>query len=233
MHGNDCLCIIACGKNKRKVKSKASELYIGTSFVVRRDWAKSNFENWCILSAKYGIVFPDDILDPYDVSIKDLSNEQRKRLFEKSLMIIQNNLPSVNHFYLILPAGYAEFSKYLDRIGDVIFPTKGLQGRQILHFLLTGNTKKVDRNKILDKIVLSFEQGRGYQRKDIIQEIRKELPEYSPTYLRRILDASTEGIGDNEIKGKIVFEIHNDLYYLKNSYLGPNPIRVSKHHKLF
>ena len=76
MHGSDCLCIIACGKNKRKVKSKASELYIGTSFVVRRDWAKSNFKNWCILSAKYGIVFPDDILDPYDVSIKDLSNEQ-------------------------------------------------------------------------------------------------------------------------------------------------------------
>jgi hypothetical protein len=73
------LCIISCGKRKIWDKDpnagfvEAKSVYIGNFSVKCKEYAEKFYPNsWCILSAKYGFVFPDyKIPGPYDVSFKD------------------------------------------------------------------------------------------------------------------------------------------------------------------
>ncbi len=69
------LCIITCGSKKiwdKKPNSgptKAKEAYIGSFSRKCKEYAEKYYPNdWCILSAKYGFIFPDEIIkEPYDV----------------------------------------------------------------------------------------------------------------------------------------------------------------------
>lgn len=70
------LCIIPCGQKKIWDESniispaKAKYVYTGSFSKMCKQYAeKFHFNNWCILSAKYGFLFPDDIVPgPYNVS---------------------------------------------------------------------------------------------------------------------------------------------------------------------
>ncbi|MDO8725995.1 MAG: hypothetical protein Q7J35_08005 [Candidatus Methanoperedens sp.] len=73
------LCIISCGnrkiwdKNPAAGPTKARFVYIGPFATKCRQYAERFYpSSWCILSAKYGILFPDDIVPgPYNVSFND------------------------------------------------------------------------------------------------------------------------------------------------------------------
>ncbi|MCZ3367375.1 MULTISPECIES: DUF6884 domain-containing protein [Methanobacterium] len=63
------LCIIACGKKKiwdenpEKGPVKAENLYTGSFTRKCMQYAKkADFGSWCILSAKYGFLFPDEVV---------------------------------------------------------------------------------------------------------------------------------------------------------------------------
>lgn len=68
------LCIIACGKKKiwdenpETGSVKAENLYTGSFTRKCLEYAKrSGSDSWCILSAKYGFLFPEDIVQgPYN-----------------------------------------------------------------------------------------------------------------------------------------------------------------------
>lgn len=226
MYPSNCLCIIACGKNKVQVKSKAANLYKGTSFICRRDFAIRNFNNWCILSAKYSILLPDDLVAPYDLNMKDLTKEDRAVIFKEGVDTIKTIFSACNKFYLILPAPYDEFADYLNPLGECIFPTAGLQGRAILHYLKTGISDTVDVDKIISAVCSKLDYGKGYPKKVILSMIKEQLPSYSLTYFKRILNSSTvDGEGEKGLRFRRIFEVHDDLYYLVDSY---NELSVTK-----
>ena len=63
------LCIVACGKKKIWDENpdaesvKAENLYTGSFTRKCVEYAKkSDFDSWCILSAKYGLLFPDEVV---------------------------------------------------------------------------------------------------------------------------------------------------------------------------
>ena len=63
------LCIIACGKKKIWDKNpeagpvKAENLYTGSFTRKCIEYTKkADFDSWCILSAKYGFLFPDEVV---------------------------------------------------------------------------------------------------------------------------------------------------------------------------
>jgi len=72
-------CIVTCGnrkiwdKNQNAGPTKAEYVYIGPFAKKCREYAKNFYpSSWCILSAKYGFLFPNDIvLGPYNVSFND------------------------------------------------------------------------------------------------------------------------------------------------------------------
>lgn len=60
--------LLACSakKNRYLVRAPASCLYTGTLFRLGMKWAEQNGYNVLILSAKYGWVQPEQIIDTYD-----------------------------------------------------------------------------------------------------------------------------------------------------------------------
>ena len=63
------LCIIPCGnrkiwdKNPNAGPTRAKDIYIGPFAKKRKEYAEKFYlSSWCILSAKYGFLFPDDIV---------------------------------------------------------------------------------------------------------------------------------------------------------------------------
>jgi hypothetical protein len=69
------LCIVPCGKEKVWKKNPtagptpAKLVYTGPFAVKCRQYAERFYPLWCILSAKYGFLFPDDIVPgPYNVT---------------------------------------------------------------------------------------------------------------------------------------------------------------------
>lgn len=68
------MIVIGCGKAKLDRRAKARELYTGSLFMAARRYAEAreqaHGERWAILSAKHGLVLPDEELDPYDAIMK-------------------------------------------------------------------------------------------------------------------------------------------------------------------
>lgn len=71
--------LIGCGKNKLPHAAPASELYTGPFFKLCKQWISKpgRVDAWGILSAKHGLVLPDQELEPYDLSLDKLSYQKR------------------------------------------------------------------------------------------------------------------------------------------------------------
>jgi hypothetical protein len=65
------IVIISCGKSKnRGPHCLAKDAYNGRSFLLKRKYAELSRYSWFILSAKFGLLKPDELIDPnYDVTV--------------------------------------------------------------------------------------------------------------------------------------------------------------------
>lgn len=73
------IVLIGCGAAKLPTRAEAKDLYIGSLFTLRRKYAEAVGDHWAILSAKHGLVFPLDELDPYDLTLDQLSAPERRK----------------------------------------------------------------------------------------------------------------------------------------------------------
>ncbi len=71
------LLLIPCGKEKEQIAKPARELYRGNIFKASLNFAIRQNMPFAILSAKYGVVQPEEILSPYEIMIKTQSEEYR------------------------------------------------------------------------------------------------------------------------------------------------------------
>ena len=55
-------------------------------------YATKNYDVVAILSAKYGLLFPDDRIEPYDLTLNDMSSHQRKKWTEQVFNQMRNRL---------------------------------------------------------------------------------------------------------------------------------------------
>ena len=66
------IVLVGCVKKKRDYKSFAKDLYISPLWNFRRAYAEQLGCSWYILSAKYGLLVPDDEIEPYDLTLNKL-----------------------------------------------------------------------------------------------------------------------------------------------------------------
>lgn len=225
-YGNNCLCIINCAAKKLDHKAAASDLYIGTDFKVKKEFAVNNFEHYCIISAKYGVLLPTDIVEPYNLLITQLTEHQREDLFKSCAKQISLYFSQCDHFYFVTTDNYVGLAEYLT--GEKTFLLDGLKGRQKLHFLKTGTRDIVDLDTVLNNVSSQLEAGKAYKKSYIFNLLFNLLPDYSTTYINRIIRCSTvDSTGEKGLKQRDVFEVHDKLYYLKGSY------SVHRRRKLF
>jgi len=78
------LGLISCTKKKQNYPCKAIEMYSASDlFRKAYAYAVKKYDFVAILSAKYGLLFPDDKIEPYDLTLKDMSSKEVKEWSEK------------------------------------------------------------------------------------------------------------------------------------------------------
>jgi hypothetical protein len=71
------IILIGCVNQKRTTASPAKDLYTSELFAGRRRYAERSDVPWVIASALHGIVEPDEVIGPYDVSLKESPRAQK------------------------------------------------------------------------------------------------------------------------------------------------------------
>jgi len=71
--GRECVALVSCAKKKREHASPAGDLYTSPLFQKMALFAKERCGRWYILSAKHGLLAPETIIAPYDVTLNQMS----------------------------------------------------------------------------------------------------------------------------------------------------------------
>ena len=97
-------------------------------------------DRWFILSAKHGLLDPDEVVEPYDVALKDASTLQRRAWSDSVLDALQAKLGELKGVHVEIHAGspYRDFG-LVDGLrvqgAEVENPTQGLsQGGQLAFY---------------------------------------------------------------------------------------------------
>jgi hypothetical protein len=75
--------LVACCKKKLSLPSKAEDLYISPLFRHASLYCKQQYKGWFILSAKHGLLFPDEFIEPYDINMRNKTKLERQEWGQK------------------------------------------------------------------------------------------------------------------------------------------------------
>jgi hypothetical protein len=73
------VCLVACSNLKTKEPSKARDIYEGLTFQLAKAYAERYSQRWLIISAKYGLLDPDQTIESYDLSLQNMTVAERKQ----------------------------------------------------------------------------------------------------------------------------------------------------------
>lgn len=129
--------LVACVSKKRDSPQPASQLYCSDWFVKAADYAAKHSDCWYILSAKYGLVTPDAIIEPYSETLKRMPRMKRRQWADAIVNHLKNILQPGDQVILLAGWSYREFLiEPIREMGCVIqVPMAGLGIGQQLHWL--------------------------------------------------------------------------------------------------
>lgn len=116
---------INCGGEKADERCRARHLYTSSYFSAHRSWAEECCDEWRILSAKHGLVHPDQYLDPYDATLNpaydayigDDAVEAWGERVRATVVHYAASLPRDTVFEIACAEDYA---RHLDPLADVL-----------------------------------------------------------------------------------------------------------------
>lgn len=79
------IVLISCVKSKRSHPAPAKDLYCSRLFEAQRDYAETISDQWFILSAKYGLLEPDQQIAPYQMTLKGAAAADKKAWTDRVL----------------------------------------------------------------------------------------------------------------------------------------------------
>lgn len=87
------LGLISCTKKKQNYPCKASEMYSASDlFRKAYGYAVKKYDFVVILSAKYGLLFQNDRIEPYNLTLNDMSSDEAKKWAERVFEQMNNRL---------------------------------------------------------------------------------------------------------------------------------------------
>ena len=129
------LCIIACGKKKIWDKNpkagpiKAENLYTGPFTTKCIEYAKkADFDSWCILSAKYGFLFPEEVVPGEYSECFHNKTSNPITLKELFLQIKSKKLDKYEKITILGGNYYYDMVKILFSEKEICNPLKGCKG---------------------------------------------------------------------------------------------------------
>lgn len=114
--------IICCGEHKNGKKTSASEMYISDRFLLSKQYASAVTNDWFVISGKHGILHPENVIDPYDFPLSELSPiekiEWENRVATK---ILTKSTRKTRIIYLGTPEYFSGISKILSKEKALVF----------------------------------------------------------------------------------------------------------------
>jgi len=135
------LGLISCTKSKRNYSCAAKEMYSASElFRKAYDFCTRNYDYVAILSAKYGLLLPDEKIDPYDLTLKSMGETEQKKWAERVFSQLSSKLPMTDISRVFFHAGLAyrtHLAKLLESQGiRCIVPLEGLSiGEQVAWYM--------------------------------------------------------------------------------------------------
>ncbi|OQB71648.1 MAG: hypothetical protein BWX89_01764 [candidate division TA06 bacterium ADurb.Bin131] len=129
------LCMVPCGnrkiwdKNPKAGSTKAEYVYIGPFAKKCREYAMRFYpSSWCILSAKYGFLFPDELVTgPYNVSFNDPKTNPitTKELFAQ---VKEKGLDNYDRIVILGGKNYVEMANEVFSSKEILSPLSDCKG---------------------------------------------------------------------------------------------------------
>ena len=128
------LYLVSCVARKGASSTRAKDLYVSEWFRRARAYAEATAAPWFILSAKHGLVSPDELLEPYEVTLNTMGIGERRAWAARVQHQMDQRLPQVERIVVLAGQRYREFlMEYLRRRGPTVeVPLEGLRiGEQL------------------------------------------------------------------------------------------------------
>lgn len=126
------IVLISCVKTKRPIRSKARDLYTSTWYKLAYEYAQRlKPDEIYILSAKHGLVNPEQELEPYNLTFCSMKTDQKKSWARKVLKQLEG-ISKLHEDHFIFLAS-EKYRKYLIKAMTLYeIPMEGLrQGEQL------------------------------------------------------------------------------------------------------
>lgn len=128
------VAFVSCVKSKHGSAAPARDLYVSQLFRGLRCYAETHADVWYILSAEHGVLFPDQVVEPYERTLNTMNKEDRVAWARRVQQQILDVLPDDSEVILLVGMRYREeIEPFLRERGiSVTVPLEGLGiGRQL------------------------------------------------------------------------------------------------------
>jgi hypothetical protein len=125
--------LVSCVSKKSLTAAPSREFYVSPWFMAVRRYVEATGDPWYVLSAKYGLVSPPQVLAPYDETLNNMKIAERRAWASRVTAQMDQLMPSVQTVVAFAGLRYREFlMDYLKRRWMVEVPMEGLRiGKQL------------------------------------------------------------------------------------------------------
>lgn len=128
--------LVSCVSRKSPIAAPSREFYVSPWFRAVRQYVEATGDPWYILSAKYGLVIPVQVLAPYDETLNNMKIAERHAWASRVTAQMDQLMPSVRTVLVFAGLRYREFlMDYLKRRWTVEVPMEGLRIGKHLQWL--------------------------------------------------------------------------------------------------
>ena len=103
------LCLVSCVSEKLRCAAPAKELYTSSWFRKVRSCVEAQGWPWLILSAKYGLVSPEEVIAPYEKTLNNMLKPDRREWAEHCMRALGPHLVGVRSVVFFAGKKYREF----------------------------------------------------------------------------------------------------------------------------
>ncbi len=122
------IVLVSCVKSKTSKTAPAQDLYISDLFKKTSAYAKLFGDRWYILSAKYGLLAPDQVIEPYEKTLNKMGVQERKSWAKQVMLDLEKILSLSDEVIFLAGKRYREnLIKPIEELGcQVSIPMEGL-----------------------------------------------------------------------------------------------------------
>ena len=131
------LVLVSCVSKKQSAPMQAADLYISEWFKKARKLVQDMDHPWFILSAEHGLLRPEKVISPYNLTLNNMDAAARRAWAERVLSQMEADLPAADEVVVLAGKRYREnlMGWLRSQFREVSVPMAGLGIGQQLNWM--------------------------------------------------------------------------------------------------